>query len=119
MPKTKKTPIKGEDALIEKITETDDIIDEEEEIESLDSIKKRFQKKSEADGSISQDELFDAIEHLDLSDEDTEKLVLFFKNKGIDVVIDEDEDMDNIEVDEKKIKEAATADFVEGDLFES
>ncbi len=115
----KKTTIVGEDALIEKISEPIIIEDEVEEIESLDMIKKRFQKKSEVEGFISQDELFDSIEHLDLSDEDTEKLVLFFKNKGINVIVEEAEDIDNLVVDETKIKEAETADFVEGDLFET
>jgi RNA polymerase primary sigma factor len=115
----KKTTVVGEDALIEKISEPIIIEDEVEEIESLDMIKKRFQKKSEVEGFISQDELFDSIEHLDLSDEDTEKLVLFFKNKGINVIVEEAEDIDNLVVDETKIKEAETADFVEGDLFET
>jgi RNA polymerase primary sigma factor len=118
MAKTKKTTA-GEDALLDKVNEEEVLIEEEEEIETLEAIKKRFQKKAETEGSISQDELFDAIEHLDLNDEDTEKLVLFFKNKGIEVIVDEDESIDDIVVDETKIKEAETADFVEGDLFES
>ena len=118
MPKGKKLPDDGAEVLINKIND-DGVIEEEEEIETLDSIKKRFQKKAEADGFISQDELFDSIEHLDLNDEDTEKLLLFFKGKGIEVVVEEEESIDDIDVDETKIKEVETADFVEGDLFES
>jgi len=118
MPKVKKPETDGTEVLLSKIND-DGVIEEEEEIETLDSIKKRFQKKAEAEGFISQDELFDSIEHLDLNDEETEKLLLFFKGKGIEVVVEEEESIDDIEVDETKIKEVETADFVEGDLFES
>ena len=118
MPKGKKQETDGTEVLLSKIND-DGVIEEEEEIETLDSIKKRFQKKAEAEGFISQDELFDSIEHLDLNDEETEKLLLFFKGKGIEVVVEEEESIDDIDVDETKIKEVETADFVEGDLFES
>jgi RNA polymerase primary sigma factor len=118
MPKGKKATTDGTEVLLSKIND-DGVIEEEEEIETLDSIKKRFQKKAEAEGFISQDELFDSIEHLDLNDEETEKLLLFFKGKGIEVIVEEEESIDDIDVDETKIKEVETADFVEGDLFES
>ncbi len=118
MAKIKKTGPNGEALLIEKLKDAPETT--EEEIETLESVKKRFQKKAEADGSISQDELFDSIEHLELSDDDTEKLVQFFKAKGIEVIIDEVEGtIDEIEVDETKIKEVETPDFIEDDLFES
>ena len=117
----KKKEIAGEELLLQKVNDDGVIEDTEEELESLETIKKRFSKKAETEGFISQDELFDSIEHLDLSDDDTEKLLFFFKNKGIEVVIDEEEEtIDEIEVDEAKIaKEAEPIDFIEDDLFES
>ena len=68
----------------------DDELDEE--IESLDSIKKRLLKKAKADGNvIEQSEIQDSIQHLDLSDEDTEGLMEFFKKNKIEVISDDDE----------------------------
>lgn len=68
----------------------DDELDEE--IESLDSIKKRLLKKAKADGNvIEQGEIQDSIQHLDLSDEDTEGLMEFFKKNKIEVISDDDE----------------------------
>jgi len=116
----KKKEVAGEELLLQKVNDDGVIEETEEELESLETIKKRFSKKAETDGFISQDELFDSIEHLDLSDDDTEKLLFFFKNKGIEVVIDEEEEtIDEIEVDETKIKEAEPIDFIEDDLFKS
>ena len=36
-----------------------------EKIESLDSIKKRFEKKGKKDGFINQEDVFDEVAHLD------------------------------------------------------
>jgi RNA polymerase primary sigma factor len=82
--------------------------DEDEEIETLDDIKKRFEKKAQLEGYIVQDELFDAIEHLELSDNDTENLLTYFKQKKVDVKIEDDEAAEE-EVDEEAIKKGAVA----------
>ncbi|MGD9813102.1 MAG: RNA polymerase sigma factor RpoD [Bacilli bacterium] len=74
------------------------------ELESLDAIKKRLEKKGKTNGFLTQDEIFDACTHLDLADEDLEELVSYFEERHIDV--NADEDLDDIEVDEKGIDEA-------------
>jgi RNA polymerase primary sigma factor len=98
----------GEQGLISKINSKGSG-DDADEIETLEKIKIRFQKKGEGVGYISQDELYDAIEHLELSDDDTEKLLAHFKEKGIDVIIDgAEETIDDLEVDEEVIKKQAS-----------
>jgi len=82
--------------------------DEDEDIETLDDVKKRFEKKAQLEGYIIQDELFDSIEHLDLSDDDTENLLTYFKQKKIEVKIEDDEAAEE-EVDEEAIKKGVVA----------
>jgi len=96
---SKKAPVdeEDEDAL--------PIIDEE--IETLDDIKKRFEKKAKSMGYIAQEDIFEAVAHFDMNDEDTESLINYFKEKGIDVTSEESEDsidIENLEVDEKLIE---------------
>ena len=67
---------------------------DDNDIESLDSIKKRFEKKAKSAGYIDQGDLLDAVSHLDLTDDDFEQLVQYFKDKNIKVENDEDEDID-------------------------
>ena len=59
--------------------------------ETLDQIKKRFLEIGKKEKSIQQEDLLEATAHLDLSDEDIESLIEFFKNKNIKVESDEDE----------------------------
>ena len=91
----------GEKKLLSRLSKKM-VSDEDDDIETLDQIKKRFEKKAGTEGFIIQDELFDAIEHLDLTDEDSENLLVYFKNKKIEIKI-EDEDLEE-EVDEEEIK---------------
>lgn len=67
---------------------------DDNDIESLDSIKKRFEKKAKSAGYIDQGDLLDAVSHLDLTDDDFEQLVQYFKDKNIKVENDEEEDID-------------------------
>ena len=92
----------GESLLLTKIKRPKKSDDDTEDIETLDQVKKRFEKKAKVEGFIAQDELFDAIEHLELSDEDTDQLVLYFKSKEIDVKVEEEEE---IEEEEEEIEE--------------
>ncbi len=91
----------GEKKLLSRLSKKT-MTEEDDDIETLDQIKKRFEKKAGTEGFIIQDELFDAIEHLDLTDEDSENLLVYFKNKKIEIKI-EDEDLEE-EVDEEEIK---------------
>ena len=92
----------GEQKLISKLAKKA-MYDNDDEIETLDQIKKRFEKKAQVEGFVIQDELFDAIEHLELTDEDSENLLIYFKNKKVEIKI-EDED---VEVDEEELKKGA------------
>ena len=70
--------------------------------ETLDQIKKRFEKQGKKEGSIEQEELMDATSHLDLSDDDIENLISYFKNKGINVISDEvNDNLDDLEFNEE------------------
>ena len=92
------------------------IADEKEDIETLDQIKKRFEKMGKADKQISQEELLEAITHLDLTDDELNALIEHFKNKGIEVVSDEgDDDLDDLEFNENDLQ-ASSIDEDE-DLF--
>ena len=69
------------------------VLDDEDDIESLDSIKARLLKKAKADGGeIEQAEIQDAISFLDLEDKDVEDLINYFKSNNINVISDNDEE---------------------------
>ena len=56
------------------------VLDDDEDIESLDTIKARLLKKAKADGGeIEQAEIQDAISFLDLEDKDVDDLINYFK----------------------------------------
>ena len=76
--------------------------EEAEEIESLDSIKKRLLKEAKANGKvIEQAEIQEAVSMLDLSDEDVDELIGYFKENKIEVISDDDEaGIDELEFDE-------------------
>jgi RNA polymerase primary sigma factor len=97
----------GEQKLLARVSKKA-MKDDEDEIESLDQIKKRFEKKAQLEGFIIQDELFDAIEHLELTDQDSENLLIYFKNKKVEIKI-EDEDLEEREVDEEELKKGVVA----------
>ena len=111
--KAKKSPKaakKAESKAVKKVVKekkaskvTDD--DEEEAVESLDSIKKRLLKKAKADGNeIEQGEIQDAISFLDLEDKDVEELINYFKANKINVISDNDEEgIEELEFDESEV----------------
>ena len=69
------------------------VVDDEEGIETLDSIKKRLLKKAKAeDNEIEQSEIQEAISFLDLEDSDVEELIAYFKDNKINVISDDDEE---------------------------
>ncbi len=87
---TSKKPAKSASAKKESKKAVKPVLEEEEDIEGLESIKKRFLKKGKDEGGIDIGEVLDAANHLDLSDEDIESLMGFFKENGINVSEDED-----------------------------
>ena len=71
---------------------------DDEPIETLDSIKKRLEKKGKSSGFLNQEDIFDATAQLDLSEEDLDSLISYFKEKGIEVVAeDANEVLDSLE----------------------
>ena len=93
------------------------ISDDKEDVETLDQIKKRFEKMAKTDKQISQEELLDATSHLDLTDEDINALIEHFKNKGIDVISEEsDEGLDDLEFNENDLNSGAMDD--DADIFD-
>lgn len=94
-------------------------IDDDDSIETLEEIKKRFEKKGKSAGYIPQEDIFEATAHLDLSDDELENLLLYFKNRGINVVAeeaDEAKDLDDLEVNEEELKELKEDNFTD-DIF--
>lgn len=81
----------------------------DERIESLESIKKRFEKKAKSVGYIEQEDLFDATEHLDLSEDELEDLIDYFQKQNIQVISDDiddesDDSLEDIEPDVENIE---------------
>ena len=100
-----KTAKKAESKAVKKVVKEKKVkkapSDEEDEIESLDSIKARLLKKAKTDGGeIEQAEIQDAISFLDLEDKDVEDLINYFKSNNINVISEgEDEDLEELEFD--------------------
>ena len=65
--------------------------DDGEEVTTLESIKKQFLKKGKEEGYINTGDIMDATSHLDLSDEDFEGLIEYFRSNKIQI---ESDDMD-------------------------
>jgi RNA polymerase primary sigma factor len=110
LPETVK-PLKGKKAAQVSLGEEEAVEEDEDsegEIEGLASIKTRFLKKGKQAGYIDQGDIMDATSHLDLTDEQFEELITYFKDNKIDVVSDEDEadDIDHIKVNEAEIAKA-------------
>ncbi len=103
MPATKKEkkPSKKTTKTAKKVVkdEFDDIDFDTNEIESLDSIKKRLLKKAkENENQIEESEIFDETSNLDLTDDEASALQNYFLDNGIKIVSDEaEDDIDNLE----------------------
>ena len=77
--------------------------DDDVEVESFETIKKRLEKKGKQAGELDQDEIMEALSQIDVSDEEMENLINYFKEKNINVITNDDDDLDSlddIEVDE-------------------
>ena len=83
-----------------------EIEDVHDDIESLDSIKKKFEKQGLKDGYINQEDLLDATQRLDLNDDDIESLIKYFQDKNIKVISDTDDeqDFDNMDASEEELE---------------
>ena len=94
---------------------------------SLDSIRKELEKNAKKSGNfLSYEEIVEAVAPLDLSDNELENLVTYFKNKKIEVVVenaDVEEDIDDIsDIDLEKFNEVVDDDddiFLDEDLLKT
>jgi RNA polymerase primary sigma factor len=97
--KAKKSKEKDED-------EISDEDENEELIKSLETIKKTFLKKGKSAGYINQEDVMEATSKLDLSDEEFEALIGYFKDNKIKVVSDEEEESEEAPANENEILNA-------------
>lgn len=119
MSKTKQTELENEELENDLPEDEEEFDDEDEEledenysnpedeaIESLDTIKKRLEKQGKKDASLNQEDILDAVAQLDLSDEDLESLIQYFKDKKIEVISDEEDDqnLDDIDLSDEDLK---------------
>ena len=77
--------------------------DDDVEVESFETIKKRLETKGKQAGELDQDEIMEALSQIDVSDEEMENLINYFKEKNINVITNDADDLDSlddIEVDE-------------------
>ena len=71
------------------------IVDDDEEIVSLDTIKKKFLKKGKEQGYINTADIMEATAHLDLSDDDFEGIIDYFRKNGIEIESDDEPQSDD------------------------
>jgi len=73
----------------------------DEEVESLEQIKKRFEKIGSVSKEIILSDLNEAIAHLDLTDDENDALLTYFAKLGIEIVNDdvEDKSLDDLDID--------------------
>lgn len=102
--------------------------EELEDVISIDVIKKDLEKTAKKSGNfLSYEEIVEAVAPLDLSDDELEKLVGYFKSKKIEVVVEnadaDDEDIDNMtDLDLEKFNEVVDDDddiFLDEELLKT
>ena len=87
--------------------------DDIEDFESLDTIKKRLEKQAKASGNyLLFNEIDEAIEHLELEENEIDELIDFFKRKKIEVVVEKEED-EEVDIDDVSLDELV--DVIEDD----
>ena len=79
---------------LEKKKKVKTIYDDDGEILSLDDIKNSLLKKAKSSGIIDQSDIYDALSQFDLDDDTIADLINFFKDNGIEVISDEEDDND-------------------------
>lgn len=94
------------------------IYDEDGEILSLDEIKAKLLKKAKAAGSIDQSDIYDTLSPFDVDDNTLLDLINFFKDSGIEVVVDTEEEDEDFEVDFDENKLALDVEDDAADFFE-
>ena len=89
---------------LDKKKKVKSIYDEDGEILSLDDIKNSLLKKAKSSGIIDQSDIYDALSPYDIDDDTVVDLINFFKENGVEVISDEEDDDEDFEdFDESKI----------------
>ena len=90
---------------LDKKKKVKSIYDDDGEILSLDDIKNSLLKKAKSSGIIDQSDIYDALSQFELDDDTILDLITFFKDNGIEVISDEEDegDEDFEEFDESKM----------------
>ena len=90
---------------LEKKKKVKSIYDDDGEILSIDDIKESLLKKAKNSGIIDQSDIYDALSQFDLDDDTVLDLMNYFKEKGIEVISDEEDegDEDFEDFDESKM----------------
>ena len=79
-------------------------VNDDDDVETLDQVKKRLEKQGKEDKQLAREDIIDAVAHLDLTSKDIADLLAYFEKKGITIVSDKDEtSLDDLEFDESKM----------------
>ena len=90
------------------------------ELKTLDELKEEFKAAFQADGAIYQKEIQNALERLDMSDDDMENLWEWFSGEGIDISEDEDiEELEELEEEEVELLDDDSAEDVDEESDDS
>ncbi len=101
----------------DKISDLINASNDDDMVESLEDIIKRFEKIGKSNGEILISDLNEAVAHLELSDEQNDALLGHFTDMGITLLnddLDEAASLDDIDdIDPSKIAETADADVLD------
>ena len=80
---------------LDKNKKVKSIYDDDGEILSIDDIKESLLKKAKNSGILDQSDIYDALSQFELDDDTILDLMNYFKEKGIEVISDEDDEGDD------------------------
>lgn len=89
---------------------------EAEELKTLEDIQKEFERRAKFNSNtLLMSELIHAIRHLDLTEEENDQFLMYFKGQGIEIEDDEAEEVEELVepiLDEEKVKKLETEETV-------
>jgi RNA polymerase primary sigma factor len=91
--------------------------EDDDQYKTLDKIIKDFESKGKQTKVFDVDEFLDATSYLDLSDEDSEKVIEHFKKIGYEISGGEDQELDDMDMPEDMSEDFMDSDFDDNDEF--
>ena len=85
--------------------------DDDDQYKSLDKIVKEFENKGKQTKVFDIDEFLDATSYLDISDDDSEKVIEHFKKLGYEIAGGEDQELDDMDMPEDMSEDFMDNDF--------